>query len=206
MGGVHVEVEQQRQLLQSSVAQQLRLIADEDGMLLLVFVQMHDGFRDLANEIAAIVSRFEIQLQGQLAEQIQGRSRGPVQIQDLIQVGIQARGKGARRGRFTRSHLAGQQAGPVMIGQELKARFDLLPGLRCKQLLAIGVVTEGVLFETEVGLYHGGSSSLFCFTSRSTKLIPVGSPWALSAGLVLGNWPFTTASTRRASPCGLPWK
>ncbi len=60
MRGVHVEVEQQWQLLQSGVAQQLRLVADQDGMQLLALVQMHDGFRDLADQIAAIVGRLRI--------------------------------------------------------------------------------------------------------------------------------------------------
>jgi hypothetical protein len=41
-------------------------------MLLLAFVEMHDGFRDLADQIAAVVGRLQIQLQSQLAEQIQG--------------------------------------------------------------------------------------------------------------------------------------
>ena len=31
------------------MAQQLSFIADENGMLLLALVEMHDGFRDLAH-------------------------------------------------------------------------------------------------------------------------------------------------------------
>jgi hypothetical protein len=57
MRGIHVEVQQQRQLFQSGVLQQLRFIADEDGMLLLAFVERQDGFRDLSDEIAAIMGR-----------------------------------------------------------------------------------------------------------------------------------------------------
>src|SRR6516164_2311518 len=93
-----------------------------------------------------------------------------------------------------------------MIDQELKARLDLIPRLRCKQLLGVGVVAERSLFETKKRFYHGGSSSSFFFTSRSTKLMPVGSGSAGLAGLVEGNWPFTTASTSRAVPSDLPWK
>src|SRR5262245_20887813 len=93
----------------------------------------------------------------------------------------------------------------MMIDQELKTRLDLAPGLRSKQLLRVGVVAERSLFETEERFYHGGSSLLF-FTSRSTKLIPVGSGSAALAGLVEGNWLFTTASTSRAVPSDLPWK
>jgi hypothetical protein len=62
----------------------LRFVADEDGMLLLALVEVYDGLGDLADQIAAIVRRLKIQLQRQLAEQIQGRSRGPVQVQNLI--------------------------------------------------------------------------------------------------------------------------
>jgi hypothetical protein len=39
-----VEVQQQGRLFQSGLAQQVRLVADEDGMLLFALVEMHDGF------------------------------------------------------------------------------------------------------------------------------------------------------------------
>ena len=39
--------------------EQLRFIENQDGMLLFGFVQAHDGFRDLIDEIAAIVSRLQ---------------------------------------------------------------------------------------------------------------------------------------------------
>src|SRR5207247_2302576 len=169
------------------MAQQLRFVADENGMLLFALVKMHDGLGDLAHQIAAVVRRFQIQFQGDLAEQIQSRSRGPVQIQDLIEVGIEASGEGAGRGRFTSAHFAGQQAGAVMIDQELEARLDLVPGLGSKQLLGIGAIAERSLFETEEGLYHGGSSSSFFFRSRSTKLMPVGWDSAALDALAEGN-------------------
>jgi len=44
---------------------------------------MHRRFGYLAHQIAAVMRRLQIQLQGQLAERVQGRSRGPVQMQDL---------------------------------------------------------------------------------------------------------------------------
>jgi len=71
MRGIHVEVQQQRQLLQSGVPQQLRFIADEDGMLLLTPIEMHNGFRDLARQVTAVMRRFQAQFQRDLAEQIQ---------------------------------------------------------------------------------------------------------------------------------------
>src|SRR5213594_2448439 len=110
-----------------------------------------------------------------------------MQVQDLIEVGIESGGEGAGRGRFTGAHFAGQQAGAVMIDQELESCLDLVPGLGSKQLLGIGAVAERSLFETEEGLYHGGSSSSFFLMSRSTKLMPVGWDSAALAGLADGN-------------------
>ena len=43
-------------------------------MLLLALVETHDGFGDLAHQVAAVVRRLQIQFQGDLAEQIQSRS------------------------------------------------------------------------------------------------------------------------------------
>jgi hypothetical protein len=37
-------------------------------MLLLAAVEMHDGFGDLAHQVATIVGRLDAQLQGDLAE------------------------------------------------------------------------------------------------------------------------------------------
>ena len=68
------------------MAQQLGFIADEKGMLLLSLIETHDGLGDLAHQISAVVGGFQIELQGQLAEQIECRSGSPVQIQDLIKV------------------------------------------------------------------------------------------------------------------------
>src|SRR5690349_22698892 len=110
-----------------------------------------------------------------------------MQVQDLIEIGIESGGEGAGRGRFAGAHFAGQQAGAVMIDQELESCLNLVPGLRGKQLLGIGAVAERSLFETEEGFYHGGSSSSFFFTSRSTKLMPVGSDSVALDGLAEGN-------------------
>ena len=146
-------------------------------MLLLALIEAHDGFGDLAHQVAAVVRRDQVQFQGQLAQQVESRSRGPVQVQDLIEIGIEAGGEGARRGGFAGAHFAGEQAGAVMIDQELEPRLDLGPGLGSKQLLGIGAVAEGRFLETEEGFYHGtdSSSSSFWSWSSSTKLMPVGS-------------------------------
>ena len=40
MGGIHVEVQQQGQLLEGRMAQQLGLVADENRMLLFALVEM----------------------------------------------------------------------------------------------------------------------------------------------------------------------
>ena len=65
--GIHIEVQQQRELFQRRMRQQLRFVADENGMLLLALVQAHDGLGDLAHQIAAPVRRFQIQLRRDLA-------------------------------------------------------------------------------------------------------------------------------------------
>ena len=91
VGGIHVEVEQQRKLFEGGMAQQLGFVADENGVLLFALVETHDGVGDLAHQVAAVVRRFEIQFQGQLAEQVQSGPGSPVQIEDLVQVGIESR-------------------------------------------------------------------------------------------------------------------
>src|SRR5262249_29701506 len=50
--------------------QQMGFIADQNRMLLIVLVQTHDGACDLAHQITAEVRRFQIQFQGDLAQQV----------------------------------------------------------------------------------------------------------------------------------------
>ena len=54
--------------------QQVGFVADQNGMLLLALVQTHDGFGDLAHQVAAEVRRFQIQFQRNLAQQVQRRA------------------------------------------------------------------------------------------------------------------------------------
>ena len=84
---------------------------------------------DLAHQVAAVVRRLQVQFQGQLAQQIQSGSGSPVQIQDLIEVGIEAGGEGAGGGGFAGADFAGEQAGAVMIGEKLEPRLDLVSRL-----------------------------------------------------------------------------
>lgn len=94
----------------------------------------------------------------QLAEQIQGRPRGPVQIHDLIQIAIECLASGlSLNGVFSKPKNASTMAAPPRP-----------------------------------------------FSSRADRRSGSGS--AALAGWVAGNWPFTTASTNRAVPSGLPWK
>src|SRR5260370_28532894 len=72
-----------------------------------------------------------------------------MQIQDLIEVGMECGGEAAGSGRFTGADFAGEQAGAVMIGQKLQPRFGLIPGLRREQLFGVGAVAEGRLFKTK---------------------------------------------------------
>src|SRR5207249_12141991 len=107
-------------------------------------------------------------------------------------------------GGFAGAHLAGQQAGAVVIRQKLEPRLYLIPCLRSKQLLGVGAVGERGFLKPEISFYHMTySCSFFCW-SNSTKLIPVGSGPVALDGLAEGLRALTTASTSRASPCSLP--
>jgi len=57
VGGVHVEVEQQGELFEGGLGQELGLVTDENGVLLLALIEAHDGVGDLARQIAAVVRR-----------------------------------------------------------------------------------------------------------------------------------------------------
>jgi len=65
------------------MGEQLRFIKDEYGVLLFGVVQTHDRIGDLIDQIAFEASGFEIQVAGQLAQQIQSRTRRPVQVEIL---------------------------------------------------------------------------------------------------------------------------
>src|SRR4029077_17397862 len=101
------------------MAQELGVIGDEDGVLLFALVQTHDGFGDLADQISAIVRWFEIQLQRELPQQIQGGARSPVQVEDLVEAGVESGGEGAGRGGLTGTDFSGQQTSSVMIDEKL---------------------------------------------------------------------------------------
>src|SRR2546426_8501666 len=189
------------------MAQQLSFVADENGVLLLALIETHDGIGDLAHQVAAVVRRFQVQFQSQLAEQIQGRPGAPVQIEDFIQVGIESGGEGAGGGGLAGADFPGEQAGAVMLDQKLEPRLDLGPGLRSEQLLGIGTVAERRFLETEECFHHKSYSfSSFFFWSSSTKLMPVGSGSAGAGRFAEGSCALMTGSTKRAVPCGFPWK
>ena len=208
VGGIHVEVEQQRKLFEGGMAQQLRFVADENGVLLFALVEIHDGGGDLAHQVAAVVRRFEVEFQGQLAEQIQSGPGSPVQIQDLVEVGIESGGEGAGGGGLAGADFAGEQTGAVVIGQKLEPCLGLGAGLRREQLFAIGMVAERRFLETEESFHHErySSSSFFLRLSSSTKLMPVGSGSAAGERFTGGKPALMTGSTRRAVPCSFPWK
>ncbi len=103
-------------------------------------------------------------------------------VEDLVQAGVEGSGEDARGGGFTRAHFAGDQPHAVMLGQKLQPRFDLVPGLGGEELFGVGAVGEGSFLEAEEGFPHGYFLSVFQD----------------------GSMPLTTASTNRATPCGLP--
>jgi hypothetical protein len=131
-------------------------VTDEDGVLLLVLVEIYDGGGDLAHQVAAVVRRFEIEFEGQLAEQVQSGAGSPVQIQDLVEAGIECRSEGAGGGGLAGANFAGEQTGAVVIGEKLESCLGLRAGLRSEQLFAIGMVAEGRLLETEESFHHEG--------------------------------------------------
>ena len=58
-------------------------------MLLLTFIQAHDGVGDLPHQVAAKVRGLQTETERDLAQQIQRRTGGEVDIQDLVKVGGQ---------------------------------------------------------------------------------------------------------------------
>ena len=82
-----------------------------------------------------------------------------MQVQDLIEIGIEGGGEGAGGGGLAGADFAGEQTGAVMIDQKLQPRLDLIPGLRREQLLGIGAVAEGRFLETEESFHHGVTPS-----------------------------------------------
>ena len=131
-----------------------------------------------------------------------------MQIQDLVEVGIESGGEGAGGGGLAGADFAGEQTGAVMLDQKLEPRLDLSAGLRREQLFAIGMVAERRFLETEESFHHErySSSSFFFWLSSSTKLMPVGSGSAAAERFTGGKPALMTGSTRRAVPCGFPWK
>jgi len=68
VGRIHVEVEQQRKLLQSGVAQQMGFIANQNGMLFFALVQTHDGVGDLTDQIPAAARWLQVQFARHLSQ------------------------------------------------------------------------------------------------------------------------------------------
>ena len=53
------------------MGQELGLVTDENGVLLLALIEAHDGVGDLARQIAAVVRRDQVKGQGELAQQVE---------------------------------------------------------------------------------------------------------------------------------------
>src|SRR5437899_8915375 len=134
--------------------QQVSFIADENRMLLLTLIQVHDGAGDLPDQVAAKMCRLQIESESDLAQQIQGRAGGEVHIEHLVKVRVQRGRKDSRRGGLTGANLAGEQSHAGMPDQELEPYVDLLPSRRCEQLLAVRAVGKRRFFEAEEGFPH----------------------------------------------------
>jgi len=70
-----------------------------------------------------------------------------VDIEDLVETGVQRGGEHARGGGLTRAHFAGEQARAGMLGQEFEPGLDLLPGGRGEQLFGVGRSEKGVFLK-----------------------------------------------------------
>jgi hypothetical protein len=75
-------------------------------------------------------------------------------LENLVEIGIQRRGEHPRGGGLPRAHFTGEQAHAGMLGEELEPGLDLLPGRRGEQLLGVGAVGEGRLLEAEKSFPH----------------------------------------------------
>ena len=61
----------------------MRFIADQKRMLLLALIEPHDRVADLPHQIATKVRGFEIEGQGNLAQQVERRAGGEMNIEGL---------------------------------------------------------------------------------------------------------------------------
>src|SRR5919109_794360 len=160
------------ELFQSGMAQQVGLVTDEDRMLLLALIQTHDGLGDLTDQIPAATRRLEVQFARQLPQQIQAGAGGPVQVEDLVQTGIERAAEGAGGSGFSGSHFSGQQTRSVVIDQKLQSRLDLSPSLRGEQLLGIRTVRKRRFLKTEEGFPHRWLTPMLCFCGVSAAEAP----------------------------------
>jgi len=124
---VHLEVEQKRQKLERLVAEQLGFVQGEDGVLFFRLMEANDGLRDLVHQVGTAVGRFEVEAAGDEAQQVQGRARGPVDVDEFVQIGMESAEDGTDGGGLARADLAGDQADGAMIDDKLDAGPDLGP-------------------------------------------------------------------------------
>ena len=129
--------------------QQMRLITDQNRMLLLALVEPHDGIGDLPHQVATRVRRLQVQPQSDLPQQIQSRACREVNIENLEQARVQRIREQARGGGLTRAHLTGEQTRAGMTREEFEPSPDLLPGRRGEHLFGVRRVAEGRLLEAE---------------------------------------------------------
>jgi hypothetical protein len=133
------------------MAQELGFVKDQYRMLLFALVEPDDRLRDLARQIAAHMSGLEIEFQRDLPQQVQGRTGGPVPVENFVKVGVEAGSEGAGRGGFAGADFTGEQSDAMMIGQELETGLDLMRGLGGEQLFGSGAIAEGCFLKTEEG-------------------------------------------------------
>jgi hypothetical protein len=129
------------------MGQQLRLIANQNGMLLLALIQAYHSLGNLAHQVAPRTGGRQVQFQRDLTHQVERRAGGEVYIEDLVLIGRQGAGEDARGGGLARADFAGQQSDTVVLRQKLQPRFDVIPGLRGKQLLGVGLSANGVFLK-----------------------------------------------------------
>ena len=107
--------------------QQMRLVTDQNRMLLLALIQAHHRIGDLPHQATTRVRRLQVQPQSDLPQQIQRRAGREVNIENLEQTRVQRSREHARRGGLSGAYFTGQQTGSWMLRQKLEPCLDLLP-------------------------------------------------------------------------------
>jgi hypothetical protein len=91
------EVQEQRQQLKGLVDQELGLIQDQERVAFFGFMVTNQRLGDLMRQVGAPAGGLQVEHAGEQAKQVQGRAGSPVQVNDLVEVGVERGKQGAGR-------------------------------------------------------------------------------------------------------------